>query len=314
MSTPTYKIFSLSNSKQLTESICHQLRKAPGELFTTSFSDGEVYSCFQESVRGETIILIAQVNLPYQHLFELFITIDAARRASAKEIICVIPYLPHSRQERKDDSRSSVSSRLIADFLEHSGADRIITMDMHTTSIEGFYKIPIDHIYMSTEFVRHIRKHYQLNEVCLCSPDFGGLKRIKFYKSVLGCDMAVIHKERLTPNQVSSMEVIGDVAGKHVIIVDDMIDTGGTLCKASDVLMSHGALSVSAYCTHGVLSGEALNKIASSSLKKLVISDSIPQSALPSNIEVISCAQMMASAIDHLLRNKSVKEINRHDD
>ncbi len=310
--TNHYKIFSLSSSGNLTERICHQLRKKPGQLYATRFSDGEVYTRFEESVRGETIILIAQVHLPYENLFELFISIDAARRASAKEIICVIPYLPHSRQERKDDSRSSVSARLIADFLEHSGADRIITIDMHTTSIEGFYKIPIDHIYMSNEFIRHIRANFDVNDICLCSPDFGGLKRIKHYKNILGCEMAVIHKERLKPNQVSSMEIIGDVSGKHIIIVDDMIDTGGTLCKAAETLMEQGALSVHAYCTHGVLSGEAIRRITESKINKLVIADTIPHQQLPPNIEVLSCAELLASAIDHLLRNKSVKEINKN--
>lgn len=307
-----YKIFSLSSSIALTERICHQLGKTPGKIYSTKFSDGEVYTRFEESVRGETIILIAQVHLPYENLFELFISIDAARRASAKEIICVIPYLPHSRQERKDDARSSVSARLIADFLEHSGADRIITVDMHTTSIEGFYKIPIDHIYMSNEFIRHIRSNFYVNDICLCSPDFGGLKRIKHYKNILDCEMAVIHKERLKPNQVSSMEVIGEVAGKHVIIVDDMIDTGGTLTKAAEILVDQGALSVSAYCTHGILSGNAIQRIAESKINKLVISDTIPHKQLPSNIEVLSCADLLVSAIDHLLRNKSVKEINQN--
>lgn len=307
-----YKVFSLSSSQQLTARICQELRKKPGQLYTTRFSDGEVYTRYEESIRGEIIVLIAQVHLPYENLFELFISIDAARRASAKEIICVIPYLPHSRQERKDDARSSVSARLIADFLEHSGADRIITMDMHTTSIEGFYKIPIDHIYMSNEFIRHIRANFDVNNICLCSPDFGGLKRIKHYKNILGCEMAVINKERLKPNQVSSMEIIGDVAGKHIIIIDDMIDTGGTLCKAADVLIEHGAISVHAYCTHGVLSGQATQRIAESKIKKLVITDTIPHRELPPNIEVLSCAELLASAIDHLLRNKSVKEINQN--
>ncbi len=307
---PSYKIFSLSSSINLANNLCKLLNKNAGKLFTTRFSDGEVYSRFEESIRGETIVLIAQVHLPYENLFELFISIDAARRASAKEIICVIPYLPHSRQERKDDARSSVSARLIADFLEHSGADRIITMDMHTTSIEGFYKIPIDHIYMSNEFIRHIRANFDVNNICLCSPDFGGLKRIKHYKNILECEMAVINKERLKPNQVSSMEIIGDVTGKHIIIIDDMIDTGGTLCKAADVLMEQGALSVHAYCTHGILSGQAIQRIAESKIKKLVIADTIPHQQLPHNIEVLSCAELLASAIDHLLRNKSVKEIN----
>ncbi|MBE2246312.1 MAG: ribose-phosphate diphosphokinase [Candidatus Competibacteraceae bacterium] len=306
-----YSVFALSHSKQIAESVCHLLRKRQGQLFSTRFSDGEVYARFDESIRGETIVLMAQVDLPYTNLFELFITIDAARRASAKEIICVIPYLPHSRQERKDDARSSVSARLIADFIEHSGADRIITIDMHSTSIEGFYKIPIDHISMNNEFIRHIRTSLQPDNLCLCSPDFGGLKRIKQYKSVLNCEMSVIHKERLHPNQVSNMEIIGDVKGKDVVIIDDMIDTGGTLCKAADMLLQQGAQSVHAYCTHGVLSDDAISRIENSGIHKLIISDSIPRQYLGQNMEQISCAPMLASAIDHLMRNKSVKQFNQ---
>jgi len=306
-----FKIFAISGSRPLGEKISGGLGAELGNLYATQFSDGEVYSRFEESVRGEIVVLIAQVNLPYSNLFELFVTVDAARRASAKEIICVLPYLPHSRQERKDDTRSSVSARLIADFIEHSGADRIITIDMHSTSIEGFYKIPIDHISMSPVFVQHIRDHFDPAHLCLCSPDFGGLKRIKSYKNILQCDMAVIHKERLSPNQVNSMEIIGNVAGKNVVIVDDMIDTGGTLCKAAELLKEQGATSVHAYITHGVLSGNAMEKIGASALSSLVISDTIPVADQPENMEVISCSTMLVTAIDQLLHNKSVKAISR---
>lgn len=306
-----FKIFAISNSTNLGKKISETLGVPLGNLYATRFSDGEVYSRFEESIRGETIILIAQVNLPYTNLFELFVTIDAARRASAKEIICVIPYLPHSRQERKDETRSSVSARLIADFLEHSGADRIITIDMHSTSIEGFYKIPIDHISMSPVFVQHIRERFSSDTLCLCSPDFGGLKRIKAYKNILECNMAVIHKERLSPNKISSMEIIGDVNGKDVVIIDDMIDTGGTLCQAAELLKDQGASSVQAYCTHGVLSGNALEKIGNSALSSLYISDTIPMNDLPSVIQVVSSSSILANAISRLLHNQSVKAISQ---
>lgn len=307
----SYTVFSLSNSLSLTDSISHLLRKRVGKLYATKFSDGEVYTRFDESIRGETIVLIAQINLPYTNLFELFVTIDAARRASAKEIICVLPYLPHSRQERKDDTRSSISARLIADFIEHAGADRIITIDMHSTSIEGFYNIPIVHIFMNNDFVRHIHTHLNPENICLCSPDFGGLKRIKQYKTILNCDMAVIHKERLRPNQVSSMEIIGEVKDKDIVIIDDMIDTGGTLCKAADLLLQQGARSVHAYCTHGVLSSNAVQRIESSGIQKLVVTDTIPHEKLGKNMELISCAPVLASAIDRLMRNKSIQQFNQ---
>lgn len=305
------KLFATSNSRPLGEKIAASLETDLGKLYATQFSDGEVYSRFDESVRGETVVLLAQANLPYAHLFEMFITIDAARRASAREIILILPYLPHSRQERKDDSRSSVSARLIADFIQHSGADRMITLDMHSTSIEGFYKIPIDHLRMAPIFLADIREKFQPEQLCFCSPDFGGLKRIRSYKQVLdNSHLVVINKERLKPNQVDAMEVIGDPKDLDVVIIDDMIDTGGTLCKAAEILMSLGARSVTAYCTHGVLSGNAIEKIEKSPIRELVISDSIPVETTSSKIRVVSCHGIMAAAIRKLVKNHSLKELN----
>lgn len=308
MSKP-YKIFSLAGSLNFSNAIAKDLNLELGKMKTQEFSDGELNVVFEESVRGEVVVIIAQAQLPYENLFELFVAIDAARRASAKEIICVIPYLPHSRSERKDESRSAISARLVADFLQLAGTNRIITIDMHSTSIMGFYKIPIDHLSMQLNYSNHIASNFDTSSLCLCSPDFGGLKRIKAYKSKLDCDMAVIHKERLTPNQINSMEVIGDVKGKDIVIIDDMIDTGGTLCKASEILKNQGANSITAYCTHGVLSGDALKKIQSSTLDKLFISDSIPQTDLPEKIEVVSCANLIANSIELIIAGTSLKEL-----
>lgn len=304
-----FKLFSLAGSLNYSGDIAASCKLQIGKMNTQTFSDGEINVVFDESIRGEIVVLVAQAQLPYHNLFELFVAIDAARRASAKEIICVIPYLPHSRQERKDDTRSAISSRLIADFLEHAGADRVITLDMHSTAIMGFYKIPIDHLSMHNIYIDHIKSQFDLKSLCLCSPDFGGLKRIKAYKSVLNCDMAVIHKERLSPNQVNSMEVIGDVKGKDVVIVDDMIDTGGTLCKASEILKQQGAKSVNAYCTHGVLSGKALENIQNSGIDLLYISDTIPQENLPSKIKVLSSIDLVSKAIQLIISGKSLKEL-----
>lgn len=304
-----FKIFSLSESHHYSGQIAELCKLNVGKMQTQTFSDGEINVVFDETIRGEIVVLIAQVQLPYHNLFELFVAIDAARRASAKEIICVIPYLPHSRQERKDDTRSAISSRLIADFLEHAGADRVITLDMHSTAIMGFYKIPIDHLSMHNNYIGHIKKNFDLKNLCLCSPDFGGLKRIKAYKSVLNCEMAVIHKERLTPNQVNSMEIIGDVNGKDVVIVDDMIDTGGTLCKAAEILKQHGAKSVNAYCTHGVLSGDALKNISNSGLDLLYISDTVPQNNLPAKIKVIGSVELVSKAVQLIIGGKSLQEL-----
>jgi ribose-phosphate pyrophosphokinase len=304
-----FKLFSLSQSLPYSNGIAEKCQLKIGNMSTQVFSDGEINVVFEESIRGEIVVLVAQVQLPYHNLFELFVAIDAARRASAKEIICVIPYLPHSRQERKDDTRSAISSRLIADFLEHAGADRVITLDMHSTAIMGFYKIPIDHLSMHNVYINHIKQNYTIDRLCLCSPDFGGLKRIKAYKSVLNCDMAVIHKERLSPNQINSMEVIGDVKDKDVVIVDDMIDTGGTLCKASEILKIQGAKSVNAYCTHGVLSGKALENIEKSSIDLLYISDTIRQENLPNKIKVVSSIDLVSRAIQFIIGGKSLKDL-----
>lgn len=304
-----YKIFSLSGSKAYANGIASALKMKLGKLNTRIYSDGEINVEFEESIRGDIIVIVAQVQLPYHHLFELFVAIDAARRASAKEIICIIPYLPHSRQERKDDTRSAISSRLIADFIEHAGAARVITFDMHSTAIMGFYKIPIDHLSMNNIYTQHIKQHFKADTLCLCSPDFGGLKRIKAYKLALNCDMAVIHKERLSPNQINSMEIIGNVTGKDIVIVDDMIDTGGTLCKASELLKLKGAKSVNAYCTHGVLSSDAISKISTSGIDKLFISDTIPQQQLPINIEIITSIDIAAKAIDFIISGRSLMEL-----
>jgi ribose-phosphate pyrophosphokinase len=305
-----FKIFSLAGSLPYSRQVAELCGLDLGKMDTQVFSDGEINVVFNESIRGEIVVLVAQAQLPYHNLFELFVAIDAARRASAKEIICVIPYLPHSRQERKDDTRSAISSRLIADFLEHAGADRVITLDLHSTAIMGFYKIPIDHLSMHNIYIQHIQENFDLKNVCLCSPDFGGLKRIKAYKSVLHCDMAVIHKERLSPNQVNSMEIIGDVNGKDVIIVDDMIDTGGTIFKASEILKQQGAKSVNAYCTHGVLSDNASGNIEKSGVDLLYISDTVPQIKLPSKIKVLSSIELVSKAVQFIISGKSLQELS----
>jgi ribose-phosphate pyrophosphokinase len=242
--------------------------------------------------------------MPYEHFFELLLAVDAARRASAKEVILVIPYLPHSRQERRDGERTSVSSRLVADMIQLVGADHIITLELHTNAIEGFYKIPLDPLSSTNLFIDHI-KNLQLPNLCLCSPDFGGIKRIRQYKKQLRAEMVVIHKERWKPNQVGLMEIIGDVKDKNIIIVDDLVDTAETLCKAAEVLISSGAKSVRAYCTHGVLSGAALETIQASKLEKLYIADTVVEELSHPRIEIVSCANLLAQAMQHLLNNKS---------
>jgi ribose-phosphate pyrophosphokinase len=306
-----YKLFATSSAGELGQHIASELGRELGGLYAETFSDGEKFVSFQESVRGHLVFLIAQIDMPYDNIFELFLAIDAARRASAEQVICIVPYLPHSRQERKGNMRTAIASRLLADLLQQSGADRVITIDLHTGSIEGFYKIPVDHLYMSQIYVPHITQ-LNLENLCLCSPDFGGLKRIKLYKDKLNCDMAVIHKERLKPNQVSHMEIIGDVKGRNVIIIDDMIDTAGTICKAADLLMEKGAQSVIAYCTHAILSGDAKERIEASSLEKVYVSNTLSSVKTSRKIEVINCAKLLAAAILNLLSNQSFSKIAEH--
>jgi ribose-phosphate pyrophosphokinase len=302
------KLYATSTAHELGRKIAQCLNQPLYHTHKEKFSDGELFVRFNESVRGQTVFLIAKVQMPYENFFEMLLTVDAARRSSAKEVVLVVPYLPHSRQERRDNQRTSISSRMIADIIQLMGADRIITLDLHTNAIEGFYKVPMDPLSSLRLFVDHIQNGKQ-EDVVLCSPDFGGIKRIKQYKKFIEADMVVINKERLKPNQVAHMEIIGDVHGKNVIIIDDLVDTAGTLCKAADLLVESGAKSVCAYCTHGVLSGSALENLQQSKIAKLYISDTVVEHVDHPKVEVVSCSELLARAILFLISNKSLSVI-----
>jgi ribose-phosphate pyrophosphokinase len=302
------KLYATRSAQNLGEAIAVNLKLPLNLTQAEKFSDGELFVKFNESVRGQIVLLIGKIHTPYENFFELLMTIDAARRSSAKEVILVIPYLPHSRQERRDGQRTAISSRMVADMIQLMGADRLITLDLHTNAIEGFYKIPVDPLSSIKLFLNHI-KQSQIENLCLCSPDFGGIKRIKQYKKNLTADMVVINKERLKPNAVATMEIIGDVAGKNLIIVDDLVDTAGTLCKAADLLIEHGAKSVRAYCTHGVLSGDALDNLSQSKIEKLLIADTVQENVIHPKIEVVSCAGVLAAAIENIVTNKSLSSL-----
>lgn len=302
------KIYATPSAVSLGKKIAAHLQLPLHQVHTEKFSDGELFVRFNESVRGQTVFLISKVNMPYENFFEMLMTVDAARRSSAREVVLVIPYLPHSRQERRDGQRTSISSRMVADIIQLMGADRIITLDLHTNAIEGFYKVPLDPLSSLRLFVDHIRD-CKREHLCLCSPDFGGIKRIKQYKKHLDAEMVVINKERLKANQVAHMEIIGDVKGRNVIIIDDLVDTAGTLCKAADLLMEHGAESVCAYCTHGILSGSALKNLEQSRIEKLYISDTVVEELDHPKIEIVSCAELLAKAMENLINNKSLSQI-----
>jgi ribose-phosphate pyrophosphokinase len=303
------RIYATSSAARLGERVCGILKRPLHQLHREKFSDGELFVRFNESVRGQTVFLIAKAQMPYENFFEMLLTVDAARRSSAKEVVLVIPYLPHSRQERRDNQRTSISSRMIAEIIQLMGADRLITVDLHTNAIEGFYRVPMDPLSSLRLLVDHI-KNSRTGNLCLCSPDFGGIKRIKQYKKHFeDADMVVINKERLRPNQVAHMEIIGDPKGKNIIIIDDLVDTAGTLCKAADLLVENGALSVCAYCTHGILSGSALENLEKSKIQKLYISDTIVEHVDHPKVEIVSCAEILAKAIENLLYNKSFSDI-----
>lgn len=271
-----YIIFATNGNEKLANELAHQTGLKRGRLTCKNFADGEINCCYEDSVRNKRVVIVARVHMPYENMFELFLAIDAARRASAREIICITPYLPHSRQERKNGTRTAIAARLMADFIEISGADRILTFDMHADAIEGFYKKPLEHLNVTTVFAEHIKNNFVAEELCLCSPDVGAIKRVRRFQTALKCDMVWMYKERKEANEVSEMQLLGDVSGKHVILIDDMVDTGGTLAEAVHQLYEKGAKYVYAYITHALLSGNAIEKLRKSKLTTLYVADTIP--------------------------------------
>lgn len=304
----SFKLYCTSTGNNLARQVASELSTPFHKVHSEKFSDGELFVRFEESIRGQTLFLIAKVHMPYENLMEMMLTIDAARRSSAREVIVIMPYLAHSRQERRDGERTSVSARVVADMVQLMGASRVITIDLHNNAIEGFYKIPLDALPSFSLFASHIHS-LALENLCLCSPDFGGIKRIRNFRKYLEADIAVIQKERLKPNQVSYMEVIGEVTGRNVILIDDMIDTAGTLCKAAGVLLEQGALSVRAYCTHGILSGDAISRIEQSGLTKVYIADTVLEEVVSPKVEVLPSSPLIARAIKILVNNRSLREI-----
>ncbi|NJO63448.1 MAG: ribose-phosphate diphosphokinase [Richelia sp. RM2_1_2] len=278
------KLYSISNSVELAENIKKHLDIPIGRVQVETFADGEINIVFPESVRNESLIIAAQIQMPYSNLMELIFMCDAAKRSDARDITVIIPYLPHSRQERRGGKRSPISARVLADMLQNAGVDHIISMDLHIGAIEGFYKIPFDKLRPTDIFVEEIKK-LNLENMILCSPDFGFMKKMETYKDRLGVEMCVINKKRIKANQVESMELIGgDVTNKNVIMIDDIIDTAGTLIKGTNLLIEKGAKSVIVFATHGVLSGDyqpfssrgnAIHAIGVSKIKNVYISNTM---------------------------------------
>jgi len=301
----TPKIFACSQSTELAEKIAKQFGAELGKVKVSRFSDGEFQPAFEESVRGRRIFIIGSTFPNSDNLMEMLLMLDAAKRASARHITAVIPYFGWARQDRKDKPRVAIGAKLVANLIQTAGATRIMTMDLHADQIQGFFEKPVDHLYASTIFLPYIES-LKLENLSIASPDMGGSKRAYAYSKFLKSDVVICYKQREKANVISTMELIGDVTGKHVILVDDMIDTGGTLAKAADVMMEKGALSVRAICTHPILSGEAFSKIENSKLAELIVSDTIPLKRTSSKIKVVSCAPLFADVMLKVQDNTSI--------
>ena len=299
------KIFSCTNSVALAESIAKSFGEDLGNVITSTYSDGEFQPSYEESIRGTRIFIIASTNPGPENLMELLLMLDAAKRASARHITAVIPYFGWARQDRKDKPRVPIAAKLVAKMLETAGATRIITMDLHADQIQGFFEKPVDHLYASTIFLPYL-KSLNLDNLTVASPDMGGSKRAYAYSRALESDVVICYKQRKKANVISHMELIGDVTGKNVVLVDDMVDTAGTLTKAADLMIERGALSVRAICTHPILSGNAYQRLEDSILEQLIVTDSIPLTQKSSKIKVLSCADLFADVMHKVHNNKSI--------
>lgn len=299
------KIFSGQNSRQLTEKIAQSYGIELGKTSYTKFSDGEFQPSYEETVRGNYVFLVQSTYMPSDNLFELLLMIDAARRASAYKIVAVIPYFGFARQDRKDRPRVSIGAKLVANLLMAAGVDRIVTMDLHADQIQGFFDIPVDHLYASAIFIPHIIG-MNLENLVVASPDMGGTKRANTYAKFLKAPMVISYKSREKANIVGEMKVIGDIEGKNVIIMDDMIDTAGTLTKAANIIMERGALSVRAFATHPVLSGPAYDRINNSALTEVYVTDSIPLKQHSDKIKILSVADLFADVIKKIYNYQSI--------
>ena len=308
---PGLKLFSGRASHPLALKISEHFGQALGNVKVQKFSDGELQPIFLESVRGEYIFLIQSTISPADNLLELLLMIDAAKRASAYKIIAVIPYFGYARQDRKDKPRVSIASKLIANLLETSGVNRVITMDLHAPQIQGFFEVPVDHLDSSLTFIPYINS-LKLDDIIFAAPDVGSTNRVRELASYFNAEMVICDKYRKRANEISSMMLIGDVKDKNVIIFDDLCDTGGTLVKSASLLKEKGAKSVRALITHAVLSGNAYENINNSVLEELVVADTIKLQQYSPKIKVISSANLFATAIRNAHENQSISDLFVH--
>ena len=301
----SFLIFSGTSSRYLAEKICKSLNCPLGNLVVTRFSDGEFAVSYEESIRGRDVFFVQSTFPNSDNLMELLLMIDAAKRASARNIIAVIPYFGWARQDRKDKPRVSIGAKLIADLLMVAGIDRLITMDLHADQIQGFFDVPVDHLYASGVILPYLQS-LKLDNLVIASPDVGGSKRANTYAKYLGCPLVLCNKTRARANVVDTMQIIGDVVGKNVVIVDDMVDTAGTIAKAADIMKEAGALSVRACASHCVMSGPATERVNASALEEIVFTDSIPYCKDSSKVKQLSVADMFAETIRRVVSNESI--------
>ena len=304
----TVKIFAGTATQYLAKNIADYYGQKLGNVTVSRFSDGEMQPVIHESVRGNFVFFIQSTFAPTDNLMELLLMIDAAKRASGGYITAVIPYYGYARQDRKDKPRVPISAKLVANLIEAAGANRIMTMDFHADQIQGFFDIPVDHLRSEAIFIPYLQS-LNLSDVTFASPDVGGVKRARTYAKFFGSKLVICDKFRERANEVKSMTVIGDVDGEDVILIDDLVDTAGTLCKAAEVLMKKGAKSVRAFCTHPVLSNNAYETIDNSVLTELIVCDTIPLRGQSKKIKVLSTAQLFARAIRNTHENKSISAL-----
>lgn len=298
-------VFSGTNSRYLAEKICENLGCPLGNMNITHFADGEFAVSYEESIRGSHVFLVQSTFPNSDNLMELLLMIDAAKRASAKSIVAVIPYFGWARQDRKDKPRVSIGAKLVADLLAVAGIDRLITMDLHADQIQGFFNVPVDHLYASAVFLPYIQS-LNLENLAIATPDVGGSKRASSYAKYLEVPLVLCNKSREKANEVAAMQIIGDVKGKNVILIDDIVDTAGTITKAADIMLEAGALSVRAIASHCVMSGPATDRVQASGLTEMVFTNSIPYTKDCAKVNQLSIAEMFATTINRVMNNESI--------
>ena len=299
------KIFSGRASIDIAAKIAKSYGCKLGKVVINNFSDGEFQPSYEETLRGKKVFIVQSTLPPADSLLEFLLMIDAAKRASAREIIAILPYFGFARQDRKDKPRVPIGAKLIANLITSAGASRIMTMDLHADQIQGFFKIPVDHLFASTIFIPYI-KSLKLKNLVIASPDIGGSKRANVYAKHLNCEMVICYKQRKKANVIEKIKIIGDISNKDVVIVDDMIDTAGTMAKASDLMKKNGANSIRAICTHPILSGNAYKNLEKSCIEELVVTDSLPISKKNKKIKVLSVAKLFADTIRNINLDKSI--------